>query len=1134
MGYSGFGFAEVPQLDIRRNICNRTPQVQTAILNAINAMDGVSDVTCETATADQLAAITELDLSDPTPLVDGADDIDDNGNPNDIASLQSVDFAGLIGLTSLLLGHNQLTNLPDGVFSGLSALTNLSLINNNLADLPDDVFSGLSNLTDLLLSFNQLTMLSDDVFSGLTSLTRLLLYSNGLTSVSAQLFVGLNSLTYLELGVNQLSGLAANTFSSLSGLTRLGLAGNALESLDGDAFAGLSALETLDLSNNELTMLPGGIFSGLVSLQGLDLSGNPSATDPVDFTLTLMPKQTGGSTFVIEVVEGAPLDLTATVTIQGGTFEDDSTASPVTLTRGMTESSPLMVTATSLDGNVIISVRVDTVALAYDSGMGYSGLGFASAELTLITGICSRTDQVQDEIIAVLDRLNGGSIVCENVTSTHLGQVLNLDLSSGGISLLQAGDFSGLSALTSLDVSDNDLVSLPEGVFSGLSALTSLDVSDNELTMLPDGVFSRLSALTSLDVSNNELTELPDGVFAGLTSVMGVNVLGNNPPTLPEELFTNPPNIPAGLFALVLVLRPTEEDSDSFVIEVAQGAPTNLTVTVTIEGGTVMDMGEMTSTADITVERGMLESEGITVMPTEESMEVTVTLTDISTNRMPLTAFDGTMGYSGLVIVASDVPVTFTFNATEERLEEIGESILPTVSRELISGVQNVVSGRIGRLATSPVISQPTAQVAGQSSLSDMLTFTAQTFDRIHNQDQNFAMETLLQETSFALSLNGEKEEETSRTGFESIAVWGSADYQNVSGGEDVSWDGSIISFHIGSDMRITDQVLGGVSVSWSRGTFDYEDRTMGMSQEGEYRLDLLSFHPYGGWTPLPGLNLWAIGGYGFGEVTIKDDAAGSQLSDVQAYSGSFGASAERDLEANSVFPGITTVRVKAQTSIAMMEVEDNGDMISGLMTEAYQQRVSMEVSHTCIVCENRYVIPTVEIGLRNDAGDGETGNGLEIGGEVEYRATDLGLRVLVNGRWLAVHSGELEEWGVGGSVRFEPGARQGFWMSITPEWGEMRSRTRELWDAKIEDVERLSQEREMRLSGEAGYGLSVGKASLTPSVGVSLTNQGYRSYRIGSGVVVGQFSLTLEGERRSTGSVSSEESVMLEGSLRF
>ena len=67
-----------------------------------------------------------------------------------------------------------------------------------------------------------------------------------------------------------------------------------------------------------------------------------------------------------------------------------------------------------------------------------------------------------------------------------------------------------------------------------------------------------------------------------------------------------------------------------------------------------------------------------------------------------MTTFDGTMGYSGLVIVASDIPLPLIFGTTEERIEEVGESILPSVSRELISGIQNVISGRIGRLTTKP------------------------------------------------------------------------------------------------------------------------------------------------------------------------------------------------------------------------------------------------------------------------------------------------------------------------------------------------------------------------------------------------------------------------------------------------
>ena len=54
----GVGFAGFELGDIDLGICDRTPQVQTAILAAINAMDGVSGITCLTATT---ALLSEID-----------------------------------------------------------------------------------------------------------------------------------------------------------------------------------------------------------------------------------------------------------------------------------------------------------------------------------------------------------------------------------------------------------------------------------------------------------------------------------------------------------------------------------------------------------------------------------------------------------------------------------------------------------------------------------------------------------------------------------------------------------------------------------------------------------------------------------------------------------------------------------------------------------------------------------------------------------------------------------------------------------------------------------------------------------------------------------------------------------------
>ena len=896
---------------------------------------------------------------------------------------------------------------------------------------------------------------------------------------------------------DDITELKAGDFAGLTGLTFLDLSGNKLTTskLPSNIFSGLTNLEFLGLSSNDLTELPAGIFSGLTNLTGVAVGNNPNLFDSSTLLLTVTPKLISESMAVIEVAPGIPFTkVTANLTIRGGTFSDGTlTMDNVKIEQGETQSAPFAYTADGSSTVVITlsKLRSDpkNILNGFNSktNEGYTGFELAKGDtLDIRGGICDRTDAVENAIIDAINAMPMFSDVeCDDVTNAQLMGITSLDLSGdlivNGVGL-QSGDFAGLTGLTELILSSN-----------------ALEVAD-----LPAGIFSDLENLRTLDLSDNDLTSLPEGVFAGLTMLTGVDASGNNPLNDSSD------------FTLTLELR--ETGMNSFVIEVVEGAPTRLTVTIMVEGGTASSM-------TATIETGMLESDEITVTLGEESTEVMVTLTD------PRPDLSASAEYSGLVIEVSPDPLAFTFG-TEERLEEVGESILPTLSRELISEAQTVISGRIGRLTTSPLTTSPTAQVAGHSTLSDLLLFSAQTFDRVHNQDQSFALETLLQETSFALPFNGE-EEDTSRTGFESLAVWGSVDYQNVSGGDDISWDGEITSFHIGSDMRVTPEVLGGVAVSWSQGEFDYEDRTGMSRQEGEYDLELWSVHPYGGWSPSPWLNLWVIGGYGFGEVTVKDNA-GSQSSDVQSYSGSLGVSAERDLEENSVLPGITTVRVKAQTSITTMEIEDNGQTISNLTTEAYQQRVSVEVSHTSGGNEERYFIPTLEVGVRNDGGDGETGNGLEIGGDVEYRAMDLGLRVSVNGRWLAVHSGELEEWGVGGSVRFGPGGVEGLWVSITPEWGEMGSRARELWDAKIEDVERVSEEREARLSGEVGYGLSIGKASLTPSAGVSLTNQGYRSYRLGSGVVLGEFSLTLEGERRSTGSVSSEESILLEGSLRF
>ena len=159
---------------------------------------------------------------------------------------------------------------------------------------------------------------------------------------------------------------------------------------------------------------------------------------------------------------------------------------------------------------------------------------YPSAGTVTRAGICRRTQQVRDAIVALVSGVSD----CALVTDAHLAAITStLNLENQGISALAVGDFDGLTALTTLDLRENSLTTLPAGVLDGLTALMRLDLLDNSLTTLPAGVFDGLTALTTLDLRKNSLTTLPAGVFGGLTALTHLFLSSTSPTTLPAGVF---------------------------------------------------------------------------------------------------------------------------------------------------------------------------------------------------------------------------------------------------------------------------------------------------------------------------------------------------------------------------------------------------------------------------------------------------------------------------------------------------------------------------------------------------------------------------------------------------------------------
>ena len=179
-----------------------------------------------------------------------------------------------------------------------------------------------------------------------------------------------------------------------------------------------------------------------------------------------------------------------------------------------------------------------------------------------------------------------------------------------------------------------------------------------------------------------------------------------------------------------------------------------------------------------------------------------------------------------------------------------------------------------------------------------------------------------------------------------------------------------------------------------------------------------------------------------------------------------------------------------------------------------------------------RTLTPTLELGVRRDGGDAETGMGVDLGGSLRYADAALGLTAEAGGRYLAAHEDAgYREWGASASIRIDPGvAGRGLTLSVAPSWGAAAAGGAErLWSAR--DARGLSGhgfDTAMRLQAEVGYGLSAfrGRGAAMPFAGLSTTAFG-RDWRAGARWTRGQaLEMSLEAVRRESAGAAPEHGI--------
>ncbi len=640
---------------------------------------------------------------------------------------------------------------------------------------------------------------------------------------------------------------------------------------------------------------------------------------------------------------------------------------------------------------------------------------------------------------------------------------------------------------------------LTEATLNGATVTVTLLRTQYETTLSAAGfMLSTVSGVTVASVARNSantaatLTLAYDGTDIAAAGALSVTILASAH-TGRDALVTGSVNI-ATSDSATLAAMPA----------LTGNALDGATVTVTLMNA---QYAASLSAADFT----LTTVDGVTVNDAARTTNTVATLT-LAHDGARLAA-DGELRVTlaasahsgGNSLVTNAVPIAATTDATAQ----LNAQILPRVVATVLDGGNRLIVERLrrGYPANGGTASSTASlrQQVGQWLSSN--ASQAELFRRLQGLD-NFELRDVVD--GLAFSTGGDQAGSTT-------SLYGSGGYTRLSGDQDApDWDGGLMGGYLGVDWWVGTDVLIGMSVSYFQGEFEYADLP---ASDGEYDIDVSGIHPYIGWSLSDDLDLWASLGYGIGKIELED-SAGRRSSDLEY--GALNVGAIGRLYASEGHE----LRLRADALTWQIDLAQDRDGFEDL--DNHRLRLLLDASATDNVASG-ILRSGLELGIRHDGGDHHDGQGVEVGGSVEWRDVARGLTLSGRGRLLA--GAEYDEWGLSGALEVSPGqGSRGLSLSLSPGYGQNGSGLEQLWASGASSVSsgsRTARTARMRLDSEVGYGMWLPDAMMQPYLGLSLLEGGGRTQRMGARFEFGRgVGLELEGSRLERRSADAEHRI--------
>ena len=162
---------------------------------------------------------------------------------------------------------------------------------------------------------------------------------------------------------------------------------------------------------------------------------------------------------------------------------------------------------------------------------------------------------------------------------------------------------------------------------------------------------------------------------------------------------------------------------------------------------------------------------------------------------------------------------------------------------------------------------------------------------------------------------------------------------------------------------------------------------------------------------------MWGMAGYGEGTLTLTPEGQAPMRPDMDLAMGALGV---RGVLVDGGTEG-PTLAAKSD-AFAVRTSTDAVTGLAGSEADVTRVRLALEGSQPFNLGGDAVLTPSLELGVRHDGGDAETGFGADIGAGLILAAPSRGLSAELRARGLLTHKADgLRERGVSGMLSFDP-----------------------------------------------------------------------------------------------------------------